>query len=335
MVRRRIVAFVLIGITLCAPAFTQQPPLAPNAEIPVVHYKAVPEWPQQAKGDKGTPVGAWNFTQVASVAVRRNGNILVLHRNIDPILEFTPVGALVRAWDQVHFNPGRVMFVAQRDRTPQMSGYQRAYGAAGCAECGAHAIRVDPDDNVWVVDATGHAVYKLDAQDRIALTLGTPGQAGQESSHFYLPIDVAFAPNGDVLVSDGYGNARVVRFSRDGRYLSAFGQRGSGPAQFQLPHNLATDAQGRIYVADRDNERVVIFDAADRYVGEWPRTGGNSSVVITRDQQIWTGTVLRDLTGKAIEKLPATSNPRGAAVAPNGDVYLGLLNGRVEKYVRQ
>jgi DNA-binding beta-propeller fold protein YncE len=335
MVKRRIAVCALIGIALSAAAFSQQPPLAPNADIPVVHYKAVPEWPQQAKGDKGTPVGVWNFTQVTSVAVRRNGNILVLHRNIDPILEFTAAGALVRTWDQVHFNPGRVMFVAQADRTPQMSGYQGAYGPVGCAECGAHSIRVDPDDNVWVVDATGHAVYKLDAQGRIAMTLGTPGQAGQDNSHFYLPTDVAFAPNGDVLVSDGYGNARVVRFSHDGRYLSAFGQRGSGRGQFQLPHNLAVDAQGRAYVADRDNQRIVIFDAANRYVGEWPRTGGNSSVVLTPDQRIWTGTVLRDLTGKAIEKLPATSNPHGAAVAPNGDVYLGLLTGRVEKYVRQ
>ena len=104
-----------------------------------------------------------------------------------------------------------------------MSGYQGAYGAGGCAECGAHSIRVDRDDNVWVVDATAHAVYRLDAQGRIAQTLGTPGQAGQSERNFYLPTDVAFAPNGDVLVSDGYGNARVVRFSRDGRYLAQFG----------------------------------------------------------------------------------------------------------------
>jgi DNA-binding beta-propeller fold protein YncE len=335
MPMQRGVVFALIGMILSAAAFAQQPQLAANDDIPVRRYKAAPEWPQQPKGDRGTPAGTWNFTQVASVAIRRNGNILVLHRNTDPILEFTPTGELVRSFGQVRFNQGRVMFIAAADRTAQMSGYQGVYGPAGCAECGAHSIRVDRDDNVWVVDATAHAVYRLDAQGRIAQTLGTPGQAGQGQRNFYLPTDVAFAPNGDVLVSDGYGNARVVRFSRDGRYLAEFGSRGSGPGQFQLPHNLAVDNQGRTYVTDRENQRIVIFDAQNRAIGEWPKTGGNSAIVITAEQQIWTGTVLRDLTGKAIEKLPAATNPHGAAMAPNGDIYLALLNGRVEKYVRQ
>jgi DNA-binding beta-propeller fold protein YncE len=335
MWKHRLVVFVVASLALSAPGLGQQPQLAANADIPVVRYKAAPEWPQQPRGDKGTPGGAWNFTQAASIAIRRNGNLLVLHRNTDPILEFTPAGELVRPWGQVRFNTGRVMFVAASDRTAQMSGYQGVYGAAGCAECGAHSIRVDRDDNVWVVDATAHAVYRLDAQGRIAQTLGTPGTAGQGERTFYLPTDVAFAPNGDVLVSDGYGNARIVRFARDGRYLAQFGSRGNGPGQFQLPHNLAVDAQGRVYVTDRDNQRIVIFDAQNRYVGEWARTGGNSSVVITPEQQIWIGTVLRDLSGKPIEKLPATANPHGAVVAPNGDIYLALLTGRVEKYVRQ
>ena len=329
------VVCALIGMVLSASSLAQQPQLAANDDIPVVRYKQAPEWPLQPRGDKGTPGGAWNFTQTSAIAMRRNGNLLVLHRNTDPILEFTPAGELVRAFGQVRFNTGKVMFVAARDRTPQMSGYQGVYGPAGCAECGAHSIRVDPDDNVWVVDATAHAVYRLDTTGRIAQTLGTPGQSGQGERNFYLPTDVAFAPNGDVLVSDGYGNARVVRFSRDGKYLGQFGSRGNGPGQFQLPHNLAVDAQGRVYVTDRDNQRIVIFDAQNRYVGEWPRTGGNSSVVITAEQQIWTGTVLRDLSGKPIEKLPASVNPHGAVAGPNGDIYLALLNGRVEKYVRQ
>lgn len=335
MPMQRVVAFALLGLVLSAAAFAQQPALAPNDDVPVVRYKAAPEWPLQPRGDRGTPAGVWNFTQVASIAMRRNGNILVLHRNTDPILEFTPAGALVRPWGQVRFNTGKVMFIAPSDRTAQMSGYQGVYGAAGCAECGAHSIRVDRDDNVWVVDATAHAVYRLDAQGRIAQTLGTPGQSGTGPRNFYLPTDVAFAPNGDVLVSDGYGNARIVRFARDGRYLAEFGSRGNGPGQFQLPHNLAVDNQGRTYVTDRENQRIVIFDAQNRYAGEWAKTGGNSALVMTPEQQIWTGTVLRDLTGKAIEKLPAATNPHGAVVGPNGDIYLALLNGRVEKYVRQ
>jgi DNA-binding beta-propeller fold protein YncE len=95
------------------------------------------------------------------------------------------------------------------------------------------------------------------------------------------------------------------------------------------------DAQGRVYVTDRDNQRIVIFDAQNRFVTEWAKTGGNSSIIITPEQQVWTGTVLRDLTGRPIEKLPAAVNPHGAVAGPNGDLYLALLNGRVEKYVRQ
>jgi DNA-binding beta-propeller fold protein YncE len=326
---------VMACLALPAAAWGQQAARAPGSEVPVVHYKAAGEWPDQPRGDKGVPAGAWSFTQVASVAVKHDGNILVLHRNTDPILEFAPGGKFIGIWGDVHFDRGKVMFVDKRDRTAAMSGYQGVYGAAGCAECGAHSIRVDPEGNVWAVDATGQVVYKMNPQGHLVMTLGTHGRAGQGPGQFYLPTDVAFAPNGDVLVSDGYGNARIVRYSHDGRYLSQFGVRGNGAGQFQLPHNLVVDAGGKIYITDRDNQRVEIFDANGTFAGEWDNIGGNSSLALTPDQHIWTGIVLRDLKGHAIERLPTTSNPHGATVAANGDVYLGLLNGRVEKFIRQ
>ncbi len=153
-----------------------------------------------------------------------------------------------------------------------------------------------------------------------------------------MPTDIAFAPNGELVVADGYGNARIVRFTAEGKFIGQFGSRGNGPGQFQLPHNLVIDKNGLIYVSDRENRRVEIFDARGKYLREWKNAGSLSSLAMTRDQQIWAGGVLRDLDGKAIESLPgegANARAHGAAIAENGDVYLGLLDGTVKKFVRQ
>ena len=91
---------------------------------------------------------------------------------------------------------------------------------------------------------------------------------------FYLPTDVAFASNGDFYVSDGYGNPRVAKFTRDGKFLLQFGTRGNGPGQFGLPHNVVVDAQGKVYVTDRDNERVEVFDSNGKFLNQWKTYGG-------------------------------------------------------------
>ena len=306
-------------------------------EAPVLNYKSVPEWPKPALGDKGFPAGPWNYWQVPGVSVEPNGNVLVLHRGDDAILEYKPNGDLIGPWGDVKFSQGKIMFVPKEDRTAVMSGYQAVYGPSGCSNCGAHEIRTDPAGNVWVVDAPGQVIYKLNPQGHTILTLGAKGKAGMTANTFYLPTDVAFAPNGDIVVSDGYGNARIVRFTAEGKYLSEFGSRGNGPGQFQLPHNVVIDAKGRIYVTDRDNQRVEVFAADGRYLSEWDHIGGVSSLVMTKDQHVWTGGVLRDLNGNIIGRLPGegSTESHGAAVAANGDVYLGLLNGTVEKFVKQ
>jgi DNA-binding beta-propeller fold protein YncE len=309
----------------------------PGWDAPVLRYQAVSEWPQAALGDKSFPAGPWNYWQVPGVTVEQNGNILVLHRGDDPILEYKPNGDLVGPWGDVKFSQGKIMFVPKEDRTAAISGYQAVHGPSGCSNCGAHMIRTDPAGNIWVVDAPAQIIYKMDPHGRTVMTLGRKGKAGMSADLFYLPTDVAFAPNGDILVGDGYGNARVVRFAADGKYLSQFGERGNGPGQFQLPHNLVIDAAGRIYVTDRDNERVEVFDAHGKYLTEWDHIGGVSSLVITKEQRIWTGGVLRDLDGKVIGRLPGqgSTDSHGAAVAANGDVYLGLLSGTVHKFVKQ
>lgn len=307
-------------------------------DIPVLHYKAVPEWPKPPLGDRGFAAGPWNYWQVPGIAIKRDGNILVLHRGEFPILEYRPNGDFVGPWGDVKFDQGKVMYVPKEDRTADISGYQAVYGPPGCSNCGAHEIRVDPQGNVWAVDAPAHVITKMTPQGRTIMTLGIRGKRGMTENTFYMPTDIAFAPNGELVVTDGYGNARVVRFSADGKYLGQFGARGNGPGQFQLPHNLVIDAKGLIYISDRENQRVEIFDSRGTYLREWRNIGAISSLVMTKDQKIWTGGVLRDLDGKALERLPgegANARGHGAAVADNGDVYLGLLAGTVAKFVRQ
>lgn len=314
-----------------------------QANVPVVHYKALPSWPKPLTGDKGLPAGPWNYIQVTSVAVKQDGNILVMHRGDDALLEYKPNGDLVGPFGDVKFSHGKVMpmlkEVAAAGRNPAtMSGYQAVYGAAGCSNCGAHEVRVDPQGNVWAIDAPGQVITKMNAAGHTLMTLGTRDKRGKDQTHFYLPTDIAFAPNGELIVTDGYGNDRVVRFTKEGKYLGEFGSRGNGPGQFQLPHNVVVDAKGLIYVTDRDNQRIEIFDSTGKYLRQWEHVGGQSSLVMTPDQHVWTGATLRDLDGKPVERLPGNgpdSRAHGGAMAPNGDVYLGLLSGVVEKYVRQ
>jgi DNA-binding beta-propeller fold protein YncE len=195
-------------------------------------------------------------------------------------------------------------------------------------------VRVDPQGNIWVVDAAAHVVYKMTLDGREIMRLGTKGTAGASRSTFNLPTDIAFAPNGDLYVTDGYGGARVVKFSRDGKYLLEWGRRGTGPGEFGLPHNVVVDAQGQVYVTDRDNQRIQIFDANGTFLREWTGTGGVSGLAMTRDGRIVTGAVVRDLKGNIVVKLPDAAAAHGAAVDAAGNIYLAQLSGVVQKFVK-
>jgi DNA-binding beta-propeller fold protein YncE len=300
---------------------------------PTLPYKLT-EFPTPATSAAGLPA-PWNFIQVSAVAISAKGNVLVLHRGAHPILEFEPGGKFIRSWGDGLFSEGKVAAIPQSDWRPDRSRYSAVYGAAGCTSCGAHSIRVDPEGNIWVVDAAGHVIYKLNQDGKELMRLGTKGVAGTSNDTFNLPTDVAFASNGDIYVSDGYGSARVVKFSRDGKYLLQWGTRGNGPGQFMLPHNVVVDAQGRVYVTDRDNQRIEVFDASGKYLTEWKDTGGVSGMVLTKEGNIVAGPFLRDLTGKAMGRFADAQAAHGAAVDQAGNVYLAQLSGIVQKYVKQ
>jgi peptidylamidoglycolate lyase len=131
-----------------------------------------------------------------------------------------------------------------------------------------HGLTVGPDDDLWVTDVGTHEVHKLDRSGAVVLTLGERGVAGDDEAHFDRPTDVAVAEDGSIYVADGYGNARVVKLSASGEFLFSWGKPGDGPGELATPHSIALDGAGRVYVADRGNARVQVFEPDGRYVTE-------------------------------------------------------------------
>jgi DNA-binding beta-propeller fold protein YncE len=331
VIKKTAAASIACSLALAASAVDTAGRHAGSASVPILPYKMV-EWPAPAMSAAGFPM-AWNLIQASSVAISARGSVIVLHRGAHPILEFDTNGTFAGpVADGLSISEGKVAAIPKANWAPDRSRYSAVYGPPGCTACGAHSVRVDPQGNLWIVDAAGHVVYKVNQDGKELMRLGTRGVAGTNQSTFNLPTDVAFAPNGDVYVSDGYGSARVVKFSRDGRFLLQWGKRGTGPGEFGLPHNLVVDAQGRIYVTDRDNERVQVFDGAGKFLAEWKGIGVVSALAMTRDGRIWTGAVLRDLNGTAIGRLSEGAGAHGATVDADGNVYLAQLSGVVQKF---
>jgi DNA-binding beta-propeller fold protein YncE len=181
----------------------------------------------------------------SGVDVDSRGNVYVIQRKAPPVLCFDSSGRLIRSWG-----------TSLIGRDPDMRG--------------AHGIRVDRDDHVWITDRDRHLVRKFDATGELLLTLGTEGSPGTGTKQFDRPADVAFGRSGEVYVADGYGNSRVMKFGRDGKFLKTWGEAGSAPGQFHLPHTIAVGRDGRVYVGDRFNSRIQIFDGEGNLKETWP-----------------------------------------------------------------
>ncbi len=166
-----------------------------------------------------------------------------------------------------------------------------------------HGIHVDREGNVWVTDGLppgganqpatagkGHIVVKFSPEGKVLLTLGKAGVAGDGPDTFNQPSDVITAPNGDIFVADGHGgnsNARIVKFTREGKFIKAWGKKGSAPGEFDTPHSLAMDSQGRLFVADRGNNRIQIFDQEGKFLAEWKQFSRLSGIYIDKNDMLY------------------------------------------------
>jgi sugar lactone lactonase YvrE len=152
---------------------------------------------------------------------------------------------------------------------------------------GAHQLKFDSQGNVWIADAGKHVILKCTPQGKVLMTLGTPGKPGCDGFHFNRPADMVVTPAGDIFVADGYANARVVHFDKDGNFVKSWGQLGSEQGNFNLPHAIAVDSKGRLYVADRNNARVQVFDQNGKFLDEWRNIVIPCAFWMTKDDALW------------------------------------------------
>jgi len=232
-----------------------------------------------------------------------------------------------------------------------------------------HGMHVDRTGNVWVTDGAhrggrGQQVFKFSPDGKLLLSLGKAGVPGSGHDEFNAPSAVLVAPNGDIFVGDGHGgnsNARIVKFSGDGKFIKTWGTKGSAPGELDIPHALAMDSQGRLFVADRNNNRIQIFDQDGRFVAEWKQFSRPSGIFIDRHDTIYvadsesesvrnsnpgwkrgirvgsarTGEVTA-LIPDPVEKITGTSAAEGVAADAQGNIFGAEVGPkRVMKYVRR
>ena len=156
---------------------------------------------------------------------------------------------------------------------------------------GPHKIRIspyDPEHHVWVVNDARHVIYEFTNDGKqLVRTLGETDVAGADERHFGRPQDIAWLPDGSLLVADGLGNSRVAKFDKNGHFVAAWGSRGNGPGQFSGLHGIATDRNRRVYVADRTNHRIQVFDEQGRFLDLWPGLRQANDILISADQHVW------------------------------------------------
>lgn len=175
---------------------------------------------------------------VSGVDADDSGNVYLLQRQAPPVMCFDRNGKFVRSFGDDLVGTG-------------------------------HGLAVDPQGNVWVTDTGHHLVFKFSPEGRLLLALGQSDKPGADESHFDKPTHTAFGDNGDIFITDGYGNSRIVHVTADGKFVNAWGKAGSGPGEFNAPHAAIVDGKGRLLVCDRDNERIQIFNQEGHLLATW------------------------------------------------------------------
>ena len=214
-----------------------------------------------------------------------------------------------------------------------------------------HTVKTDPNDpegHIWIVEDGAHSIYKFTSDGELVMTLGEFRVSGEndDPEHFNGPTDLAFLSNSDFVVSDGYGNTRVIKFDRDGNYLTHWGTRGTGPGQFNTPHGIAVDDNDRVYVSDRGNQRIQVFDANGGHLDTWPGIRFPLSIKMSADQYLWVNDGLTqkflkfDLSGNLLYSWGTFGGEpgqlwgvHGFSVDDEGNLYTGSVwGGRAQKF---
>ncbi len=286
---------------------------AQSEKLPPLPYQPVP-------GFLTLPPGL-NFGETSGIALNSRGHIFVFHRGSPALVEFDSEGHFIRAIGEGLFTK-------------------------------AHGLRIDAEDNIWTTDVGSHTVLKFSPHGDLLMVLGKKGMAGEWWDVFNFPLfnkptDIAFSPAGQIYISDGYGNARVMKFDREGNFIKTWGSKGIAPGEFNLPHSIVADAAGRVYVVDRENRRVQVFNTEGNFIEEWTHVGAPFGLCISSDNFLF----LADGVNNRILKLTLEGKILGAfgqpgkgpgqfglahdiAVGPGNEIYVAeILNWRAQKFV--
>ncbi len=273
----------------------------------VPDYRPVAGWAKLPEG--------FRFGAVSAVATDALDQVYVFHRGKHPLVVFDRTGKYLRSWG---------------DDTIKT----------------AHGLRIDRTGNVWVTDIGNHQVLKFSREGKVLLVLGKKGEPGHDASHFDRPTDVAIAPTGEFYVADGYGNARVLKFSPEGKLLRQWGQKGTRPGEFNLPHSICLDTRGRVYVGDRENNRVQVFDGEGKLLTVFKESGAPYGLFLKGDRLFvadgrgqWVRVL--NLEGKLLGRWGSRGTAPGQFQMPHmlcvdstGAVYVAEVDGkRLQKFV--
>jgi hypothetical protein len=321
---KRVLLPTLLVVTTAIAGARQAPPVA----VPTIAFESVPD-PLKLPADM-------NLGEVAGVAVNSKGHIFIYDRAARTrLLEFDKAGVFVR-------EIGKDLY-----------GFEQA-----------HVVRVDKDDNIWCVDEGANVVIRFNPAGHVTLVLGrkwelVEGRPEQPAAnappprardnYFNRPTDVAWDAAGNIFVSDGYNNSRVAKFDKNGNWIKTWGDRGTGPGQFNIPHTIATDNAGQVYVGDRTNRRIQVFTGDGAFVKQFANveqpwaiciTPGPSQVLFSSDAN--SGRIFKlDLSGKLLgtfgtfgKQLKQFGWIHEITCPSEHELYVGeLLNWRMQKLI--
>jgi sugar lactone lactonase YvrE len=318
---KRIAILLSCAVTLLAQRPSNPALLVPQ-EAPLLDYVAVPN---PLPVPDAAAMGA-----SSDVAFDAKGHLYVLSRGTQPLTEFDENGKFIRAF-------GEGLFTR------------------------SHGIRIDKDGNIWATDVGAHTVMKLSPKGDVLLTLGTKGKPGEwnEAAGSRLlnePNDIVFGANGDLFITQGHtpgagkGDPRVLKFDKNGNFIKTWGGKGTEPGKFDVAHGIAIDAKGLLWVTDRENQRIQIFDQDGKYIREVKYAGLPCSLDIGKEYIYmvngFAGQLLKlDLDGKVLAAVgkPGAAGTWGEfgeahfiAVSPKGEIYVAdSVNRAVQKFVKK
>jgi DNA-binding beta-propeller fold protein YncE len=273
-------------------------------------YQLVENWAQLPQGIK--------WSSATGVDIDAHGTIYVSHWHYAmPIIAFDGYGRFLRSWGQGLFNT-------------------------------SHFLRIDPNGNIWVTDRGAHQIFKFSSEGQLLMTLGQKGIRGDNDSTdaFNKPADVVIAKDGSIFITDGEESTsnRVVQYSKEGKFVKYWGGKGTEPGKFNDPHSIAMDSTGRIYVADRGNNRIQLFDQDGTYRDQWTHFGTPFGLFITSDDMLYvvdgSGNdcllIANTSDGRIMDRIDGLNNPNAVTVDTKGTIYIAENIGtNVKKFVKK